>query len=219
MSPIGGMVATMAREKFLHSIGSDTPFYRLFDLVPDVSFFARDRQFRLMCASQRFIERFGFRDEAQVIGSDDFALFPSRLADTFRRNDEELMRRGQLKPNIGELFFNEQGIPDWFVTNKLPVRDRRGGRIIGVMGTVQSYEGRREGLQLYRQLDLAVAYNAGTFSQRRHRGRVGGRPEPVASPVASEIRRSLWLQSAVVHHQAAHPGRLRRVAARKIPEQ
>ncbi|MBC8002695.1 MAG: AraC family transcriptional regulator [Opitutaceae bacterium] len=141
----------------MRSISSDTPFYRLFDLVPDVSFFAKDRQFRLMCASQRFIERFGFRDEAQVIGRDDFELFPSRLAESFRRDDEEVMRTGQPKPNIVELFFNEQGIPDWFVTNKLPVRDRRGG-IIGVMGTVQSYEGRREGLQPYLQLDRAVAY-------------------------------------------------------------
>ena len=111
MSPIGGMVATMAREKFLHSIGSDTPFYRLFDLVPDVSFFARDRQFRLMCASQRFIERFGFRDEAQVIGSDDFALFPSRLADTFRRDDEELMLRASRSRTSVNCFSMSRGFP------------------------------------------------------------------------------------------------------------
>lgn len=145
------------REKFLRRLGSATPFYRLFDLMPDVSFFAKDGQCRLMCASQRFIERFGFRDEAQVIGKDDFALFPARLAESFRRDDEEVMRTGQPKVNIVELFFNEQGIPDWFVTNKLPLRDRR-GRIIGVMGTVQSYEGRREVLQPYLQLDRAVAY-------------------------------------------------------------
>ena len=42
-----------ARERFLRRIGTDTPFYRLFDLLPEVAFFAKDSHFRLMCASSR----------------------------------------------------------------------------------------------------------------------------------------------------------------------
>jgi len=138
-------------------MGFDTPFYRLFDHMPDVSFFAKDRRFRLMCASQHFIERFGFHHEAQVIGKDDFSLFPSRIAESFRRDDEEVLRTGKPKLNIIELFFTRQGVPDWFMTNKMPVRDRQ-GRVIGVMGTVQNYEHRRQVMQPYLQLDRAVAY-------------------------------------------------------------
>jgi AraC-like DNA-binding protein len=131
--------------------------FRLFDHLPEVSFFAKDRAFRLMCASRRFIERFGFRDEVQLIGKDDFELFPARLAENFRRDDEEVIRMGEPKLNIVELFFNDQGVPDWFITNKLPICDRR-GRVIGVMGTVHSYEGRREVLHPYIQLDRAISY-------------------------------------------------------------
>jgi len=149
--------ALAERDRFLRRIDAATPFYRLFDHMPDVSFFAKDHRFRLMCASQRFIERFGYHDESQVLGKDDFQLFPSRLAENFRRDDEEILRTGQPKLNIVELFFTEQGVPDWFVTNKLPIRDRR-GRVIGVMGTVQSYEARRQVLQPYLQLDRAVTY-------------------------------------------------------------
>ena len=145
------------RERFLRQIGAETPFYRLFDLMPDISFFAKDRHFRLMCASQRFYERFGFRSEGQVIGKDDFDLFPARIAESFRRDDEEVMRTGQPKVNIVELFFTDQGIPDWFITNKLPLLYTR-GRLIGLMGTVQSYEHRRQVLQPYMQLDRAVTY-------------------------------------------------------------
>lgn len=155
--PASRRAALAERQLFLRRIDAATPFYRLFDHMPDVSFFAKDHRYRLMCASQRFIERFGFRDEFQVIGKDDFALFPSRLAENFRRDDEEIMRTGQPKLNIVELFFTEQGVPDWFVTNKLPICDRR-GRVIGVMGTVQSYEARRQVLQPYLQLDRAVTY-------------------------------------------------------------
>lgn len=149
--------SSIERERFLRRIGSDTPFYRLFDHMPDISFFAKDRQFRLMAASQHFIERFGFRQEVQVVGKTDFDLFPSRLAENFRRDDAEVMTTGQSKLNIVELFFTGQGIPDWFVTNKLPLRDQR-GRVIGLMGTVQSYEGRRQVLQPYLQIDRAVSY-------------------------------------------------------------
>ncbi len=142
---------------FLQRIGTDTPFYRLFDHLPEIAFFAKDENFRLMCASQRFLKRFGFRAETEVVGKDDFELFPERLAENFRRDDEEVMRTGKAKLNIVELFFNEQGVPDWFITNKLPLRDTRGA-VIGVMGTVHSYEGRREVLHPYVQLDRAISY-------------------------------------------------------------
>lgn len=148
---------SLSRERFLRRISPASGFYRLFDLMPDVSFFAKDRQFRLMCASQRFVERCGFRSEAQVIGQDDFALFPPHLAESFRRDDEAVMRSGEPRLAIVELFFNDQGLPDWFVTNKLPVHDRR-GCVIGVMGTVQSYEARRAVLQPYLEIDRVVAY-------------------------------------------------------------
>jgi PAS domain S-box-containing protein len=145
------------RDRFIDEIGAGTPFYRLFDFLPDVSFFAKDRDFRFVCASRPFIERFGLKDEAQVLGKNDFDLFPPRLAESFRRDDEEILRTGQPKLKIVELFFTEQGIPDWFTTNKLPIRNRA-GELVGIMGTVQSYEGRRQGLEPYLQLDRAVAY-------------------------------------------------------------
>lgn len=146
-----------SRERFLARLSADTPIYRLFDPMPDVSFFMKDKEFRFMGASRHFYERFGFSREEEIIGRDDFELFPARLAESFRRDDEEVMQAGEPRLNIVELFFTEQGIPDWFVTNKFPLRDRK-GRVIGLMGTVQSYEGRRQVLQPYLQLDRAVAY-------------------------------------------------------------
>lgn len=155
--PLPRRTALEGRSRFLRRLSPDTPFYQLFDLMPDVAFFAKDRQFKLVCASQHFVERLGFQNEAQVIGKDDFDLFPPRLAENFRRDDEDVIRTGRPKLNIVELFFTDQGIPDWFVTNKLPLRDTQ-GRVIGVMGTVQSYEGRHRVLQPYLQLDRAVGY-------------------------------------------------------------
>jgi AraC-like DNA-binding protein len=160
--PAASHTAPDSRARFLRRISPETPFYRLFDHLPEISFFAKDRQFRLMCASRRFLERFGFRNEAEVVGKDDFELFPERLAENFRRDDAEVLRTGAPKLNIVELFFNDQGVPDWFITNKLPLRDARGA-VIGLMGTVHSYEGRREVLHPYLQLDCAIAYIRAKF--------------------------------------------------------
>ncbi|WP_156345526.1 helix-turn-helix domain-containing protein [Verrucomicrobium spinosum] len=68
-----------------------------------------------------------------------------------------MISTGQPKLNIMELFFTQQGIPDWFVTNKLPLFNRE-GQPIGIMGSVQSYEGRKQVMQPYLQLDKAVNY-------------------------------------------------------------
>ncbi len=160
--PLSASQAKDTRSRFLRSIGTDTPFYQLFDHLPAVSFFAKDREFCFMCASQPFLERFGLRREAQVIGKNDFDLFPARLAENFRRDDEEVFLTGKAKLNIVEQFFNEQGVPDWFVTNKLPLLDAR-SRVIGLMGTVHSFEGGREMLDPYAQLDRAIAYIRANF--------------------------------------------------------
>jgi PAS domain S-box-containing protein len=148
---------SLIRDRFLRRIGFDTPFYHLFDCLAEVAFFAKDRDSRLICASRRFLDRFGFRKESEVIGKDDFDLFPPRLAESFRRDDEEVFRTGEPKKNIVELFFNEQGVPDWYITNKLPLRDRHGD-VIGLMGISHAYEERREVLHRDLQLDRAIAY-------------------------------------------------------------
>ena len=87
----------------------------------------------------------------EVIGREDFELFPPRLAESFRLDDEEVFRTGQPKRNIVELFFNEQGVPDWYITHKIPLRDDC-GKVIGLMGISHSFEGRRE--VLHRDLQL-----------------------------------------------------------------
>lgn len=145
------------RERFIRRVSASSPFYRLFDHLPDLAFFAKDRKFRFMCASRRFMDRFGIAHETDIVGKNDFDLFPVRLAENFRRDDEEVLASSKPKLNIVELFFTDQGIPDWFVTNKLPLLDDD-GHVIGIMGSVQSFEGKKQVLQPYLQIDRALAY-------------------------------------------------------------
>ena len=145
------------RNDFINRIGPSSPIYSLFDHLPGISFFAKNKDFQLVCANRAFLERFGFSAESDIIGKTDFDLFPGTLAEKFRSDDTGVLQSGQARLNLVELFLNSQGVPDWFITNKLPVFDTA-GEVIGVMGTVQSYEGRRESMQPYLQIDRAVQH-------------------------------------------------------------
>lgn len=153
------------RDRFLRALAPESQFYRVLDHLPGISFFAKNRRFQIVCANQHFVESLGFHHEADLIGKEDFDLFPTRLAENFRRDDEAVLASGEARLNLVELFFNSQGIPDWFITNKLPVRDRQ-GRLIGIMGTTQSYGHAVETVHPYRQIERALTYIREHFRER-----------------------------------------------------
>jgi AraC-like DNA-binding protein len=165
VSPLPALSGRLLQKQFLESLGTDTPFYRLFDHLPDVAFFAKNAHFQIIGASRLFYERFGFDREEQILGKDDFELFPSRLAETFRRDDAAVISTGMPRLNLVELFFNRQGIPDWFVTNKMPLRDQTGA-VIGLMGTTAGFEARKALLQPFFNLDKAVTYIRENFREK-----------------------------------------------------
>lgn len=144
------------RERFIRRVAAESSYHLLFEHIAGVAFFMKDRNSRLIAGNRQFFERLGFQNEAGLIGKDDFALFPARLAENFRRDDGEVMRSGKPLLNIIELFFNRQGIPDWFLTHKLPVRDRR-NRVIGIIGVTQNYGFGSKIREPYLAIDRAVA--------------------------------------------------------------
>ena len=126
------------RKQFLAEIGHDAGFPHLFDHLDQIAFFLKDRHFQVMYANRHFFQRFGFETEAEIIGKDDFELFPKSLAAKFRQDDERVLKTGEGMARMVELFLNRQGLPDWFITNKIPVLGKN-GKPAGIMGTVQRY--------------------------------------------------------------------------------
>ncbi|MDG2122204.1 MAG: AraC family transcriptional regulator [Verrucomicrobiales bacterium] len=129
----------------------------MFDHLDGVAFFAKNKECEIMAADQSFLRRFGFKSELEILGKNDFELFPESLAESFRADDCEVMASGEAKLGIVELFLNRQGIPDWFVTNKLPLYDRD-GEVMGVTGTVQVYEMQRRMGVRYGEIGRVVDY-------------------------------------------------------------
>ena len=145
------------QRRFLAIIAADSHFHRLFEHLPGVSFFSKDAEGRIMRANRAFYGRLEFDREEDIVGRTDFDLFPEGMTEHFRSDDLEVMRSGRPKLELVELFLNQQGMVDWFVTNKLPILDVR-GRAIGVMGTVQEYELQRRVSYPYPEIERAVDF-------------------------------------------------------------
>mgnify|MGYP006090372381 FL=1 len=123
----------------LEDIHSKANFLGIFDTLMGVSFFAKDRDFCLIYANPNFYQRLGLKSQKELLGKNDFELFPEPLAKKFRKDDEWIVRKSKPMTGLVELFLNLQGIPAWYLTNKFPIMNKK-NQPIGVMGTVQRYD-------------------------------------------------------------------------------
>ena len=138
-------IISQRQKKFIEEIDSTSSFLWLLDSLDGLSFFAKDNEFRLIFANPHFYRRLGLRSEKELLGKNDFELFPEPLARKFRKDDEWVLTNSKPMTGLVELFLTQQGIPAWYQTNKFPIINRM-GETIGVMGTVQRYE--KTGLDL-----------------------------------------------------------------------
>lgn len=123
----------------------------LFEHLPNMLYFAKNHELRLMAGNRAFVERCGYACEADMIGHVDREIFPEELAEKYRADDREVIDSARPRLGIVELFPNQLGEPEWFVTDKVPLW-AADGTVAGLCGTVRSYEGARVALQPY--LDL-----------------------------------------------------------------
>jgi AraC-like DNA-binding protein len=155
--PVPRATRLARRDAWLREIDPDHLFHRLFDAIPGVYFFAKNRRGELMFLSRGNREIRHIKDDASVIGLTDFDLNPADVARSYVRDDAQILATGQPLLNHVELWFDQLGMPDWFVVNKMPIRSRR-GELIGVMGISQNYDGRAKMLQPFHGIAKAVSH-------------------------------------------------------------
>jgi PAS domain S-box-containing protein len=126
-------------QDFIEQIRPDSHYHRLFDHMTDTVFFAKDLDGHIVAGNQELLKRFGFTREQQILGKTDFDLHPHSRAAKYQADDLSVARSGKPMLRIVEMFIDQMGVPDWYVTNKLPVFSRDGA-VIGVMGTIQKID-------------------------------------------------------------------------------
>lgn len=143
------------REAWVASIDPASHFHRLFDRIPGLHFFAKDRDGHLMFASRGLRERYSMRDESEILGRTDFDLNPDLMAQAYVDDDGRLLAGEAEVIERIELWWDSQGMPDWFMVTKLPLLDRA-GRIAGVMGLLRRPDETDRELPLFQNVARAV---------------------------------------------------------------
>lgn len=133
------MKNTCLRERFLGRLGSDSQAFLLFDFLPGLSFFVKDRQGRFIALNRRGCEYCGVASEEEAIGRTDYDFFPKSRADEYRADDAAVMQSGEPIVDRVESAPEDAGSPRLVMTSKIPLRDKR-NRVIGVAGFSRSIE-------------------------------------------------------------------------------
>ncbi len=151
------IVKALKRERraWLEAMDSACGFHRLFEHLPGVFFFAKDRDGRSMFASQGILDLYKMCDETEMLGLSAFDLYPASMATGYVADDTRLLSGQAKQIERLELWFDRQGMPDWFVVIKLPILDRR-GKPHGVMGVLRQATENEKQLPVFQTVSKAV---------------------------------------------------------------
>lgn len=127
--------------------------YRSLVQVMPQSMFRKDREGHFIFGNSRYWEFLGRRPD-EVLGKTDYDFFPRELADKYRRDDQQVMARGETVELVEE-HVTPDGKLQIVRTIKSPVRDES-GNVVGVQVMLWDItEGRRQS-ELIRKLSRAV---------------------------------------------------------------
>jgi PAS domain S-box-containing protein len=105
----------------------------LFDHVPDIVFFIKDRDARYVVVNQTLVERLGLSSKNALLGKTVLDLFPSPMGKSYHEQDLLVLDEGVPVRDLLELHLYVQGEAGWCVTNKAPLRSGDGD-IAGLVG-------------------------------------------------------------------------------------
>jgi PAS domain S-box-containing protein len=142
---------------FVKKLGQQSGLTRLFEHLPDIYFFAKNRDLQFVMCNQHFAEKCGAQDESEVIGKTDYDFFPADLSKNYNKDDINVISSGQIIINRVELVPNEDGTVDWHSTNKEPLYDTSGS-IIGICGTTRNIKRAGSLLHPYLEMSNVIEY-------------------------------------------------------------
>lgn len=136
------------------------PFERMFDDLPSVVFFLKDRSGRYLCVNRTMAERCAAGDKSALLGKLPSDFYPLLLATRYERQDRRVLETGKAVLGQLELHLYPDRRRGWCLTNKYPVTDRATGRVAAVMGLSRDVETSARGAATRGFPELARALDA-----------------------------------------------------------
>ncbi|KRG42347.1 AraC family transcriptional regulator [Stenotrophomonas panacihumi] len=143
-----------------------TDLEALFDAVPDVLFFVKDREGRYTYVNQTMLRRLGLKSRQELIGKRVAEVYPIGLGANYANQDEQVLA-GAVIDNVLELHLFANRETGWCLTCKRPLWvDGEVRGIIGISRDLGPQEGRdAQRDEQYEKLRLALAYLHAHYTQ------------------------------------------------------
>lgn len=136
------------------------PLERMFDDLPGVVFFLKDRAGRYLAVNRTLVERCGCAEKADLLGKRPSEVFPSPLAVRYERQDQRVLQTGKPVLDQLELHFYPNRQRGWCLTNKYPVRHEKTRTVTAVAGLSRDVESSARGAAARGFPELAHALDA-----------------------------------------------------------
>jgi PAS domain S-box-containing protein len=128
----------------------------LFDQLPQVQFWIKDRAGRYMRVNRALLQNYGFDDPAAMIGRTDHELMPPHMAEQYVQSDRMVLE-GRIIRNRIELVARPDHSTGWYSTDKIPLRSR-GGTIIATAGITRDLDASAVAANLHGTLGPVVEH-------------------------------------------------------------
>ena len=153
----GVMDTATFKAKFLKRMHSPQQMQLLFNHLPDVYFFAKDRDGRFVMGNDTFVRQCGVASEADIIGKSDADFFPIGRAEAYVKDDQYVMETGESIIDRVELAPDSGNSINWFITTKVPLYSTE-GEIIGLAGTARDITRAGLALRPYTEMRVVLEY-------------------------------------------------------------
>lgn len=135
----------------------------LFEQMPEVAFFVKDRAGRYTGVNSSLLRRTGLKDRADLLGRTVAEVFPPDLAARYQVQDAEVLRTGRAVRDQLELHWYADRRRGWCLTTKLPLHNAA-GQVTGLVGISRDVRPPGETAALPAGVATAVAWLQGNFS-------------------------------------------------------
>ena len=114
-------------------------FLALFDALPDVCLFVKDRRSRFVTGNRAWLDMHGAGTAAEIAGKCDTDFHPPALAAQYVAEDRRVMKSGRPLRDRAWLVRDHAGMPRWYLCTKVPLFDDRGA-VDGLAGILRPFD-------------------------------------------------------------------------------
>jgi AraC-like DNA-binding protein len=155
------------REEFFREAGIDPrQFLQAFENVPGLYYFVKDARSRTLVNTRERVRWPGSLYDSQTVAKQPHEYLEAKdLAEHYEADDQKVYESGQPLRNIVEIGYNEDGLPDWIITDKYPLRNAK-GKVVGLIGTMQPLEHFTQSMPLMGEVGKAASFIRSHLGER-----------------------------------------------------